>query len=241
MTVYLDVVFLENFLMDFIILMTVAVCINCHEKIWRILISSCVGAAFYILEFFVYWITWFQFLLGAVMILISFGFHSIKRFIKLICLFYLISLLFGGISFWLMNLINAGKFNIIDGAIIGDFNIAWIICGVVVGIILAIIVLRRRYKHVVVNVVISVSGKEAKTKILLDTGNLLREPYQDKPVMIVEKKVFKGIIDNQILNSFFDISKDNCKLLTGMFLIPYKSLGNSGRIFIRSKTRLCYN
>lgn len=241
MTVYLDVVFLENFFMDFIILMTVGVCINCREKIWRILVSSCVGATFYILELFIYWITWFQFLLGAVMILISFGFHGVKRFFKLLCLFYLISLLFGGISFWIVNLINAGKLCIIDGAIIGKFNIAWIICGVVIGIMLAIIVLRRRYKHVVVDVVISVSGKEAKTKILLDTGNLLREPYQGKPVMIVEKSVVKDILDSQILNSFNDISTGNSLLQAGMFLIPYKSLGNSGRIFTRNKTRLCHN
>lgn len=233
MVVYLDVVFLENFFMDLVILLAVGVCMKVGGKVWRICLAACTGAIFYILQFFVVWITWLQFLIGAFMVVISFGFSGIRILLKQLCLFYFVSFVFGGVSFGLMSCLNHGKFSIFDGAVVGNFSLAWIVLASIVGFILVLIVLRRKAKHVLVDVVISVGGREANARILLDTGNLLKEPYGGRPVMIVQKDAIRDIFDDVLIDRFHDILEGRDNIPIGMFFIPYRSLGNRSRPFTR--------
>ena len=225
MVVYLDVIFLENFFMNLIIILTVSICMKLGAKVWRMILAAAFGAIFYILEFFIIWITWFEFLLGAALVVISFVFHGIKAFLKQLCLLYFISFAFGGISFGLMNVLNREGYSIFDGAIVGNFNLSWLIVAVIIGFVLSIIVIRRRAKHVLADVTISVGGREADAKILLDTGNLLKEPYENRPVMIIQKDVASNILDSVIMDRLHDILRGAEVLPIGMFYIPYRSLG----------------
>lgn len=42
-------------------------------------------------------------------------------------------------------------------------------------------------------------------KVLLDTGNLLKEPYTGKPVIIVEKDALKMVLEEKISLNFKEI------------------------------------
>ena len=95
-----------------------------------------------------------------------------------------------------------------------------------IGVILLIYFFRKKKEHVFKDVVISINGVEKVIRLLLDTGNLLREPYTARPVMIVEKSALKGMFDNDVLDELREIFDGKRNIPSGMFLIPYKSIGN---------------
>lgn len=99
MTIYIDVIFLENLILDFIILLTTKILCSTKIKIWRLLIGSIFGSFYTILsllignELFIY-----KVLVSIVIILISFGIKSKKYFFKHLIVFYLTTITFGGAS-----------------------------------------------------------------------------------------------------------------------------------------------
>ena len=78
----------------------------------------------------------------------------------------------------------------------------------------------------------------SKIKVILDTGNLLREPITKTPVLIVEAAILKNIIQQNILyniedviynNSFQNLAED-IKLRCS--IIPFSSIGKNNGIII---------
>ena len=107
MIIYVDVIFFENLVLDFIILLATGIICNCKIKIWRLIIASAIGSFCTIISFI---IGISEFILKIVMsfiiILVSFGFKSKKRLVKNLGVFYLTSITFGGSSFMFLFLVN---------------------------------------------------------------------------------------------------------------------------------------
>lgn len=205
MTVYLDVVFLENFVMNLVIILSEAVLLGGFKKFFRKIIASSILSLFYIATLFYSSIAIFQVIVALIAIKISFEPKSIKKLIKEVLLFYFISFIFGGLSFAMVSLFNNGKITILDGVLVSDFSAFKVfICGVL-GAILVVAFLKKKKEHVFRKITIGLDGKEVDVKVLLDTGNLLREPYTGKPVIIVEKNAINEILEEDIVSNFYEI------------------------------------
>lgn len=207
MTVYLDVVFLENFVMNLVIILSEAVLLGGFKKFFRKVIASSILSVFYIATLFYSGIAMFQVIVALGAIWISFEPKSIKKLIKELLLFYFISFIFGGLSFAMVSLFNDGKVTILDGVLVSDFSaFKVLLCGVLAAV-LVVIFLRKKKEHVLKEIIVGLEGKEAVIRVLLDTGNLLREPYTGKPVIIVEKNAARGILSSDIVSDFQEIIK----------------------------------
>lgn len=207
MTVYLDVVFLENFVMNLVIILSEAVLLGGFKKFFRKFIASSILSVFYVATLFYSPIAMFQIVVAILAVWISFEPKSIKRLVKEVLLFYFISFIFGGLSFAMVSLFNNGKVTILDGVLVSDFSaFKVLLCGVL-GAFLVVIFLKKKKDHVFKKIAIGLEEKEVEIKVLLDTGNLLREPYTGKPVIIVEKDVIKEILEENIVSSFQEIIK----------------------------------
>lgn len=205
MTVYLDVVFLENFVMNLVIILSEAVLLGGFKKFFRKIIASSILSLFYIATLFYSSVAIFQVIVALIAIKISFEPKSIKKLIKEVLLFYFISFIFGGLSFAMVSLFNNGKITILDGVLVSDFSAFKVfICGVL-GAILVVAFLKKKKEHVFRKITIGLDGKEVDVKVLLDTGNLLREPYTGKPVIIVEKNAINEILEEDIVSNFYEI------------------------------------
>lgn len=227
MTIYLDVIFIENFVMNLSIILSEAILLNSLNKFMKKISAAFIATVYYILTLFFPKIACFQILIGTLIIIIAFETKRLKVLVKQIFLFYFINFVFAGTSFTLMCAFNKGKFSIFDGVIIGNFDVFKVFLSGMIATIMLIYFLRKRSKHVFKDVVVSISGNIKEIRLLLDTGNLLREPYTGKPVMIVEKMALKTIIDENLFNDFEKMLKGDKTIPDGMFLIPYRSLGNS--------------
>ena len=75
---------------------------------------------------------------------------------------------------------------------------------------------------------ISLDKKIVQIKAIIDTGNFLKEPITQTPVIVVEKQALEKIIPKYILNNIEEIIKgrdvDLGEYISKIRLIPFKSL-----------------
>lgn len=106
MTIYLDVVFIENVCMNSIILFATGLVTKVKCRTIKILISSTLGALYVIGQYLnnskIFSNIFMQIGLSLTMIYISFTPNNIKSLFKFIVIFYLTSFVFGGCAFALL-------------------------------------------------------------------------------------------------------------------------------------------
>ena len=248
MTIYLDIVFLENFLLNFIIIFSTSLITKSKTTLFKMVITSAFGSLFSISEYIYFGIKEnekfiFKFVLSIVMINMTFGFKKKKLLFNLV-VFYLVSLSFGGLSFATLFFINSEKIIIKNDMFLGislleSIVIASIICFVLILVLIVCLKIYEKKKSELIEIEIINNGKTHKVMALYDTGNLLKEPITQKDVIIVEKGELYDICDNNFLDSIKDIlngkwigdENSNYKLC----LIPFSSLGNENGILIGFK------
>ena len=104
--VYLDLIMIINFFIDFLLLLGVSIILKRKVKINRIILSAFIGGISILflfmnlnsIELFL-----FKFLLSIIMIIIAFGFRNIKYTIVNIIYLYIISVFLGG-GLYLLNI-----------------------------------------------------------------------------------------------------------------------------------------
>lgn len=162
MTVYLDVVFFENLILDLIILLATGIICNARISFVRIVLASGFGSIFSIIELALgFNIFLLKIVASIIIVIIGFGYKNKKRFLKILGAFYLTSICFGGASFMFMNLNSSLKMTII---------------GAVVGFCLIIIVLKmlKRKFQKTCDIEIWYKGNEIKTKALIDSRKFIK-------------------------------------------------------------------
>jgi len=249
MTIYVDIVFLENFVLNFIIITSTSILTKAKIKIKRTAISSILGSFFsvfnYIVKFNQINNLIFKLFISIIMVYVVFGKLKAIKFLERILLFYIVSFTYGGISFMFLVFLKPQNLIIENNHYLGTYpiKIALIsgIFGFFIIILLAIIIKNRNNpKDLICDLEIFYKGKCKKIKTMLDTGNLLKEPITKSDVIIVEKQSLVNIVSNDILENLNSII--NGKWIDGnnvysykFILIPFSSLGNENGLLIGFK------
>ena len=253
MTIYLDIIFFENFILNFIILIAVSVITKTKRIYIKIFIASLIGsvyAIFYylirmnlIIEFFM------KILLSFVMIYVSFYPRTLKDFLRKVLIFYLTSFVFGGGAVAFIYMVNSGKVSIQNGIIIGSYSIKTIFIGIIIAFVIIVISFKLvkskiSKKDLFCEIKIIVNKKVVKTTAMIDTGNMLKEPITNIPVIVVEKDILNKVIPEIILNNienilggdFTKISNEiENEYISKLKVIPYMSLGKENGMLLGIK------
>ena len=249
MTIYVDVIFIENLLLNFIILCATAVIGKGKIHIFKFLLSSSFGSLYAILNYIINLNTFENFLLklfiSSFMILISFDNKKLKVFFKNLVMFYLTSFTFGGVAFMLLFFISPENVIYENGHFIGTYPIKITIIGGVLGFLIIALVakfIKDRIQNTLCDLEIAFKGKIIHIKTLIDLGNLLKEPITNQDVIVVQKSSLEELIDKKILNEAIamvngkfigDMSEDIYKLK--FKVIPFSALGNENGVLIGFK------
>lgn len=244
MIVYADVVFIENLIINSVILYVTLLIRKVKISIVRILISSTLGSLYAVISIKINNNFIMKIILSVLMIAIIYPTKNKKRFLETIILFYLISITAGGSAIAISYLIQDYKISELNNLPIISFPILISGLGTVVGIILIMATInnlknRISKKDIFFDVEIYIEDKKEKLKALLDTGNMLKDPLSNKPVMIATKRSLKSIIPEEILDNInLILGGDKIgKLITKRIkLIPFNSLGNEHGILIGIKS-----
>lgn len=253
MTVYIDVVFLENLILNVIILYATSLIAKINLKIIRTLISASIGSIYaimyYIFQIGLYSNIIFKFVLSVIMIYVAFNPKEFKTLLKVLILFYLTSFVFGGASLSVIYLVNAQRINIQNGMIIGKYTMNTILTGIIIAFIVIVIAFKIIKSKISKNdlfcdIRFKINNKEIKTKAMLDTGNLLKEPITNIPVVVAEHKLLYDVIPNEILDNIENILggdleniSDEVKndYISKLKVIPFTSLGKQNGILLGIK------
>lgn len=179
MTVYIDLVCIINFIYDFLILLTVSFTLKRNRKIYYYILSSLIGVlSIFLLFLKINNIVLFllKILISIIMVIVAFGYKSIKYTISNIIYFYMVSIILAGFLY----LIKGNSSN---------FNLNYIVLLIIGPIILLIYYksnkkLKNTYSDYY-NIKIVFDNIEYNLVSFYDNGNNLKDPISKKSIIIV--------------------------------------------------------
>lgn len=214
MKIYIDYVLFINFVFDLLLLLGVSIILKRNTSINRIIIGAFFGSLTVLLlfikinnlELFL-----FKLIISIFMIIISFGYKNIKYFFKNLLFLYILGFILGGVLYGINNQFsykNVGLIFINKGI---SVNIIFIL--VISPIIIYLYIkemknLKNNYNNYY-KIRINLENKEYKFIGFLDTGNKLKDPYFNRPIILLNKD---------------KINIKNSKKI----LIPYQTITESG-------------
>lgn len=179
MKIYIELVFIVNFLLDFIILYGTKRLLKLNKSNKRLLLASIIGSLSTIIVFLKITniiLIILKILLSFILIIVSFGKNNI--FINTFY-FYLISIIVGG-TIYLFDLNKSLYFN-------------YLILIILSPIIIYLLIKELNKHRLNINdkylVEITISKKKYKLEGFIDTGNRLSSPIKKEPVILVNLKI----------------------------------------------------
>lgn len=247
MTVYLDIVILENIIMNYIILYATGSISKNEISIKRIILSSCLGSAYAVTTYLsiIQGVlnTILKLLLSIAMVYIAFRPKNYKLMFKNLLLFYLTSFALGGCAFFLLYYIRPQDVLIRNGVLVGTYPIKIALLGGIIGAIIITIAFKIKKgkiskEDMFYELKIFFKEKHIKVKAMLDTGNLLKDPITGIPVIIVEKNEMIEILSEDIINSLDEVLQGKksdfieAEYVSRFRVIPFSSLGKQNGMLL---------
>lgn len=227
MKIYLDLIMILNFSLDFILLLSVSLILKRNIKLARIMLGAFIGGISILLLFMnINNITLFllKVLISIVMVLTTFGYRNIKYTLINLLYLYMSSVILGGFLY-LLNL----EFSYKHVGIIfynNGLSVNFIFLIIFSPVILYIYIkqtknLRYNYSNYY-NIEIYLNQKKYKYTAYMDTGNVLVDTLTNKKVVLIDKRKL-----------LFNIKEFR--------LIPYMSVGGSNMIKVIKIDKLVFD
>ncbi len=259
--IYPDMVFVLNFLMDFLLLVLVKAVNRKQSKVWRMLAGAAAGGMCAVLISLLPWLNSISAFHGRAgllrglqiavkllgmppMLLIAFGRAKWSDFLKQIISLFLITCFAGGLMNSLYYDTKLGLYLLHWGDVVILSNISMgFVIAVMTGVLFlaaGLLFLRRYYSRKdkeVYRVELSYEGRRLQTSGLMDTGNCLVDPLYHRPVIVIERELLKELLPGDAMDEF-----ENTKhYLRGEYdgsesALALDRSGASGRLFPRLRT-----
>ena len=238
--IYVDVLFLSNFIINCALLLCTAKLLSEKAAHGRIAASAALGGIYAVCMFFpeLSMLTWMglKLVFAFSMVTLAFGLKSINRLLKSTAAFLAVSFLFGGAAFALYYFTPLGaKAGIMQNN--GVFYIKISLPTLLLFCALSYLILnyslyvfkkRADMREKIVDITITLGEKSCMLRALCDTGNMLKSPVEQKPVLICELSALSGILEKDDLTAFTDTQKGTPSV--GILFLPYSSLGTKGAL-----------
>ena len=211
MIVYLDLVFLINFIMDFYILSSVKFLLRLNTKVIRIFLGTFIGSFSFILLLFKLNNLSFNIIKVLISILMTYVTFGKSEFFNKLFYLYIVSIVLGGTLYLINDTLGYEVNNFIFTN--NGYSINLITLLLISPLILYFYIKEHlNYKKKIntkYNVIIKLKNKNINVIGFLDTGNKLIDPYFKRPIVLLNKKYIK---------------LKNKKII----YVPFTSLNNSG-------------
>ena len=248
-TIYIDIVLLENLVMNYIILLGTGYIIKARIKHIKLIISSLIGAIYALLAYMEIFPIYANFItkmiLAICMIYIAFKPKKIKGLIKELIVFFLVSFSLGGCAFALLYMIKPQEIFVKDGVYIGVYPLKIALLGGITGFVITYISFKVVKNHItkneiIYNAIIKIEEKKLEIKVLLDTGNMLKDPITGDTVIIIEKEKLYDILPLELLNNIDNFFEFDNKIIkneyqTRLRIIPFTSVGKRNGMMVGIK------
>lgn len=216
MVIFIDVIVIENFIVNFFLLDLTASTFNIKIVWKKIFIASLLGAIYTLTIVFkglnIFTIIPIRVLVAIFMVYVTLNIKDITMLLKGVIAFFLYTFTLGGVI-----ICSEYKSNTpMDGLVITNFSnriplLSMMLIYLVMSRVVKFIFERKKIKVFTYDLDIKIRGTFYKIKALLDTGNELKEPVTNLPVIIVEK--------SKLMNTGYELYEK--------LYIPFKAVDGS--------------
>jgi stage II sporulation protein GA (sporulation sigma-E factor processing peptidase) len=259
--VYVDLIFFMNFIIDGALLLATGWTRKIKMKGWRIAAGAGIGASYVILmlypEMSFLFTLLIKFLFSLIMLLVSYGFGQLQRFLRTLGVFYLINFVAAGgilgIHYMLLssNDVMNGIWYTHSGGLSFELKLSlgFVLLAVALVIWFYIRVTRssQRQKEVnqwITDVKIQLDSFEYSCKGLIDTGNRLYDPLTKLPVMVVEVESWKSYLPDdwikriqmaEVEQILVDMDTESFNGRERIRLVPFRGINKGGQFMLAIK------
>ena len=188
---YIDVLFLVNFMMDYILLLIVKKILKCSATHGNIFIGAIIGSLFTCLvvvlpiPYAIVKFVLFHIFVNTCMIRVGLKIKTIPAFLKAIMMLYIGGFLLGGVMEYFRQYVREGSL---------FFLLALVSYYIVLGIFKFISYLQRwNQTHYTVDIYLD--NQMYQVRGLVDTGNGLRDPISGHPISVLERNKAKELLE----------------------------------------------
>lgn len=209
---YIDVLFLINFLMDYILLLLARRILKCSATHGNVCLGASVGAfltcvvVVWIQNMFVRFILFHGFI-NILMIIIGLKIRGIRKSIKAFLTLYISGFLLGGVFEFVYQYVGT---YIEVGSL---FFVIAIACYYIACAVLSILMKLFQFGDYYCQVILILGDKKCRTQAIVDTGNHLTDPLTGKAVSVIGRKTAEELLNNTLPDK--------------IRFIPYRSIGKS--------------
>jgi stage II sporulation protein GA (sporulation sigma-E factor processing peptidase) len=201
-TIYVDVLMAVNFFINYFLLLACVKFLALPAKRGRLAAASGLGAAFSLTvllpELPAALSLTVKLLMSAAIVLCAFGFGGIKRLVRNTAAFYIVNFAFAGlmVAIWYFF---APQGLVIRNSVV-YFNISPVLLILLTVVCYGIFTLigritgRQAPKKLFCRIVVSRGGIACDCTARVDTGNTLREPFSNDPVVIVARNTIRRVM-----------------------------------------------
>ncbi len=241
-TVYVDILFLINFSMDFLCLFLAGKFFGIKISLLRILISASLGGVYSVLSLFIKVSSILAFIIDIAVcsLMCAICFRSKGKYASLplyILVYIAISMMLGGVMTAIFNLLNRLDLPLIEGS--SDGVSVWMF-GALAAISAGITILggslfKKRAVQKNAQVSITYNSKKISLLGMTDSGNLLKDPISGAACIIVDIDSMRPILSAEICNvakrgdisGIRNLKSSDAKSIR---LIPIKTAGGEGML-----------
>lgn len=228
MVIYADVLFMVNFIMDALCLYVTGKVINAAVGKVRLMIASAMGGAYCVAgQFIIFPEPITGIIVSALMVYVCFKHRSILSYIKALILMYSVGMLFGGIMTFLQQTVYRNRelllFN--NGAGVVEFAVIF------VSMLLFVLASSKMFSVYInkksATCIISNGVSDKKIKLLIDSGNMLTDPYSGKPVVIIKAEILDELLGKDGIHRNFCPDEKNAVVEGKLHFISAKTVGGN--------------
>lgn len=206
MTVYVDVLFVVNFFITYLILLFTKVLNRKDEKTYRLLLAAFIGGV-YSLVIFADKLHFLVTALGkiavsALIVFIAFGFGRASLYFKNLLIFYFTNMIFLGVILAVWLIFRPDGIVVHNDSVYFDISAKVLLISAFFAYVISVAIVkiynRTVSKNEIYSITIFKNAQEWHMFAFLDSGNKLKEPFSDYPVIIVDKDKLSADTDRVI-------------------------------------------
>lgn len=203
MTVYADVLVVLNLIIDYFILSLSARILKKCVSLWRMLLSSFIGAAFSLYIFLPTMTVLIETLLKltvcSLMCLAAFGYLNFKGFLRAFSVVSTVSFLYGGLVLAVWYIFKPNGMVINNSVVYFDVSPVFLIVFSAVAYIVIVLVRKITERNSIYSdectIDVVANGNTAKLTAIIDTGNSVEDVFSLSEIIVVDESVVYSVFD----------------------------------------------
>lgn len=242
-TIYIDVLISVNLFINYFLLLSVVKVLNLKLERKKLILSSLVGSLYSLIIFLPsinnILSLFIKLMMSATIVFIAFGFISLKMFLKIMGAFYAINFAFGGIVFFLWYFISPNGIFINNDMIYLNLSPIFLVITTFIAYMAIRLIDKlmgsRNLSELEYKLLIKNNNKTSIVKAKVDTGNTLKEPFSNIPVIVAQYECIENTMPEPLKEYFYKTVKSNESKdlykeyrFEGFRMIPFKTISGEG-------------